>query len=798
MSKKLHLVFWLVALLALAACQRETVDINPTYNPTDNTVLAKFVFNVNTSSGPENYVTKMTGDAVQYTNKFRGMDAVHILAYKVDYGDHVWKPATSTAMKDFNLGTMIGSDGDPSSSRIVELAVPLETNVLALYGKATKTAGADDAEGIVDLTYSPATAFEDTPNHILFKLKDRLEDEEAFNQFSKLVGAMLTGFFRTGLVHETVADGYKSDKDYSYSFWYPVDATSDAWATRSDGTKTKYGGTGTPIAADGAANTGDANYKFHTGTKSWREYGQQYAINKGYIAGTYKAMKPLEEVLGQAYAEFCTIKTSGAGGTGNKELRAGCSGSLIRTIADLALVIDKVAKSIPTDYEEEIAILLATELQIRINRYFELGTAGDWSTLKFKSWLGDSGMANMVKLFMPDEYNPETAFPKITDAFFADETGFPINLHLPMGAAILTVDTKAVNGKNIEEFSYLKEIPAYGMGTTDYKMPIVNYRYPPELMYYANSPIRVSTKNDNVTYPVTVEAWDTAASWDAATWSAEGATVLSTTRSIAMTKHVNYGNALLQTKVKYADGIDGLHDNNSILHPGESDNVIDYTSGGKLKITGLMIGGQPDFVGWDFTHVSDADVTAALAATHPEITTNPFDKLIYDHQITPVDVPASGETGIMYTLCWDNFDLGAYTAGTAQGVVYVALELVNETGRDFWGELNLIRKGGTFYLVGKLDLNDATAGAVTNIPATLARTNYYYPPFDASGNTIEAPRIFMQDYATTATLVLGQNSLRHAYVTVPDLRGSQVSLGLSVDLKWEPGITFTNVLMGGN
>ena len=95
-------------------------------------------------------------------------------------------------------------------------------------------------------------------------------------------------------------------------------------------------------------------------------------------------------------------------------------------------------------------------------------------------------------------------------------------------------------------------------------------------------------------------------------------------------------------------------------------------------------------------------------------------------------------------------------------------------------------------------MNDATAGAVTNIPATLARTNYYYPPFDASGNTIEAPRIFMQDYATTATLVLGQNSLRHAYVTVPDLRGSQVSLGLSVDLKWEPGITFTNVLMGGN
>lgn len=793
MSKKLHLTIWLLALLALVSCQRETVTPNPTFDPTNNTVLAKFVFNVSTANGPE---TKMTADAVQYDGTFRGMDEVHMLAYSIDYGDHIWKPGSSPALKDFNLGAMIGSASGESASRTVELALPLSTNVLTLYAKASKTPGADDAEGNVDLTWSPATAVGQTPDKILFKLQDRLKDTVAFNQFSSLVGAMLTGFFRTGLFHETVADGFKTDVDNSYSFWYPIDATSDTFATRSDSTKTKYGGSGDPVAENGKIRVeGSVTYTFHTGSKSWREYGRQFARNNGYITeGDVKTMKPLEEVLGQAYAEFCTIKTKT--GTTQKELRAGSSGALIRTIADLAMVIDKVKSATPTGYEEEIAVLLATELQQRILRYFDAPTttsgSRDWSALHFKTWKGDNDpfdMSHMVDLYTP--YTTATHFPKITNDFFDETTGFPINLNLPQGAAVLDVTTTTYNSKDYETFSYMKKIPAYGMGSTDYKMPIINYRYPPELMYFANSPIRVSTKSDNVTFPATLPAWDASESWPSSTWSAPGAQVQSTTRSVALVKHVNYGNALLQTKVKYQSGIDGLHDNNSILHPGEDDNVIPFNTGDALQITGIMIGGQPDFVGWNYIQVPDADLGAIYSGK-----TNPLDKLIYDKQINPIPVPASGETGIMYTLCWDNYD---YTKeANAQGEVYVALELVNNTGRDFWGELNLIRRGGTFYLVGKLDPHSSTSGEVTGVPTTLARSNYYYPPFDANGNTIDAPRVFMQDYATTATLMLGQNSLRHAYVTVPDLRGSQVSLGLTVDLSWSGGLNFNNIVMGGN
>ena len=51
-------------------------------------------------------------------------------------------------------------------------------------------------------------------------------------------------------------------------------------------------------------------------------------------------------------------------------------------------------------------------------------------------------------------------------------------------------------------------------------------------------------------------------------------------------------------------------------------------------------------------------------------------------------------------------------------------------------------------------------------------------------------QVFLQDYITTAKLTIGENSLKNAYNVVPDLRSPKLELGLSVDLKWEKGITF--------
>jgi hypothetical protein len=49
---------------------------------------------------------------------------------------------------------------------------------------------------------------------------------------------------------------------------------------------------------------------------------------------------------------------------------------------------------------------------------------------------------------------------------------------------------------------------------------------------------------------------------------------------------------------------------------------------------------------------------------------------------------------------------------------------------------------------------------------------------------------------TTANFVIGSTSLQHALVAVPDLRSGQISLGLSVDLKWQTGLRFNDVVLG--
>ena len=54
------------------------------------------------------------------------------------------------------------------------------------------------------------------------------------------------------------------------------------------------------------------------------------------------------------------------------------------------------------------------------------------------------------------------------------------------------------------------------------------------------------------------------------------------------------------------------------------------------------------------------------------------------------------------------------------------------------------------------------------------------------------------NFKITADGTAHTSSLQDAYVTLPDLRSSQLSFGLSVDLDWRPGLTFDNVSLGGN
>ena len=239
--------------------------------------------------------------------------------------------------------------------------------------------------------------------------------------------------------------------------------------------------------------------------------------------------------------------------------------------------------------------------------------------------------------------------------------------------------------------------------------------------------------------------------------------------------NINYGSALFKSTVRY--GAATLEDNNAAIqlarHSATEANKQITASAGQFTLSGILIGGQDQTVGWNYL---------------PK--TNSFTYVIYDKAIVSATIPAYGETGTAnYTLVWDNYNSSLAVDG--QMKVYVALELVNNTGEAFWGRDNLIRQGGTFYLVGELD---PTAGGLAAITWP---TNYALPPYRSDvgheGETLEATRVFIQDYMTSADFVIGATSLQNAYVTVPDLRSTQISLGLSVDLAWSTGLNFGDV-----
>ena len=284
--------------------------------------------------------------------------------------------------------------------------------------------------------------------------------------------------------------------------------------------------------------------------------------------------------------------------------------------------------------------------------------------------------------------------------------------------------------------------------------------------------------------------------------------VESNTKSVAMKNNINYGVALLETRVKY--GAATIYDNNQHFHPEETNKAINTTSN-PFTLTGIIIGNQPKMVGWNYTAPvvpADTDDTNMTKSSN-------WSSLVYDKISTAssagVDIsPAGSSTPAVadYTLLLDNYTMGWTSGGASstgaqidQSNVFVALEFKNN-GDNFWAQNNMVRKGGTFYIIGKLEIVSGDTPTYTgpNISPTHTSDGYPMPPYDTSNNGAlkDIKRVFMQDHKTKVTFTLGEHSLKYAYVTVPNLSASQVSLGLSVDIEWEQGLDFGEVILGGN
>lgn len=326
-------------------------------------------------------------------------------------------------------------------------------------------------------------------------------------------------------------------------------------------------------------------------------------------------------------------------------------------------------------------------------------------------------------------------------------TKFPVAQNLPAGAALLT----CTNG----EFNYLNEAPTGGAVVLD----ILDLTYPADLRYYSNSPVRAKSE--------TVEDWSlkvgtTSEDWTGFDWTKDGwkDIIDITTRSVALKHNMNYGVACLETYVKCGKNV--LEDNAVIVAGAIANQKISVPSGG-FPITGILVGGQPEIVDWNFI---DNDAGPGS-----------FSKTVYDNAV-PNTMVAKYNNGLLvpnYTLLLDNYVNGDQED---QDLVNLCIELTNNSGQGFYGVDGYIPVGEKFYLIGQLNPN-----AITGItgPGNVPADDRIYPQKDIK-------RVFMQDYKTTANITI--NSLKKAYVTIPDMRSIKLELGVSVDLKWETGYNF--------
>lgn len=212
-----------------------------------------------------------------------------------------------------------------------------------------------------------------------------------------------------------------------------------------------------------------------------------------------------------------------------------------------------------------------------------------------------------------------------------------------------------------------------------------------------------------------------------------------------MRQNINYGVANLATTVKC--GAASLPDNTglTVTDPSEFAGTVAVPDAG-FTVTGLLIGGQPTKVGFNF---------------QPAASNDAFAYTIYDKNLTGIVAMNGVASAVNYTIVLPN-DKGRGVA--KQEKVNVAIELTNNSGVAFRGADGIIPAGGKFYLVGQLNPDAKTIEGVTN------------------------PAVFMSDYMTTMNLTI--TSLKSAYNTIPDLRSTKLQLGLSVDLDWQAGLQF--------
>ena len=714
---------------------------NPNFNPETNEVTAQFVFNVASGSTA---TTRQSGAATQASTsltaeQFRGIDNSHVMCFINGGGDGKYLTSAATATKSFDMARVAnaGTLSNTKSSRVLEMSLPLNTNTMVFYGKAI-----DETNNYNTFGHLDAFNVDDNLASTYFQLGRRLtaEKKAEFQEIQKLLAACITCIMGVKRGTEAVSATASPEEGIPA---YGFDIASDympnmrwkAYYLEKDGVTPKQ-----PLTPTDPGHTTDA--------------------------------KPLEIKLYRVYKELTTIQTA--------ELRNASGYAIKEMVRNVWSIVNSVRCATPTNTEEALAKYMAHLIDQELRKYFNAtnipNNGGSVTGVSIKD------ASALIAALSSDDYWPNEAtsgsdpiskptsddFSHIGGITSQDLGQFPGQYDLPQGSTHILFDPATC----VFTYAQTYNSSAVGNGT----FTVDDYYYPAELCYFGNSPVRVSDKEHVVgDYPTSVTTWNTEAttSWSS-DWSVNH--VKSSTRSVAMKNDINYGTSLLKTTVSY--NTLSLQDNNKNIQQRDYGvtefNKTITVSDVSFKLVGIIVGDQWPKVGWDF-----------LPKTTDTGNTSYRKGYIYDNQITNNGViDAEDGSQANYTLVFDN-----YVSGTTQPKVYVALEFQNNSGVDFFGFNNMIPNGGNFYLVGELDPAGKTGPAKPDWHAL--------PPYGVDGTTT-VPRVFIQDHMTTANFKFDTYSLQHAYLTVPDLRSSSVTLGLSVDLQWSPGLTFDGIVIGGN
>lgn len=282
------------------------------------------------------------------------------------------------------------------------------------------------------------------------------------------------------------------------------------------------------------------------------------------------------------------------------------------------------------------------------------------------------------------------------------------------------------------EFKYVENSDNYaGMNVT----AITQYAYPASLYYWGKSGILTSEESQKSLFTAG-KTWEQIAN---ATNYKNGNAISSKTRSVVLTEPVNYAVGRLDISVVPQYGV-AIYDKTGV-------DVVDLS---KVKLTGILIGGQKN-VDWQFEPKSGKEYT------------------LYDN----IQKSTTNTGGVALSTSTDNYINSTLVLETTGPVgdtadkVNVALEFINND-KDFVGKDGIVAKGTKFYLVGSLDVS-----TVSN---------------DEKNKT--GGKVFKQDYITKAQFTI--RTLKTAENTIPDLRNPNVEIGLSVNLTWQDGITFSH------